>query len=51
MVTRSGSVNTSLTGSYTLVYTVSDSVGNQATPVSRIVNVVVPAPVVIAPST
>lgn len=40
MVTRSGSVNTSLTGSYTLVYMVSDSVGNQAAPVSRIVNVV-----------
>lgn len=43
-------MNTSLTGSYTLTYSVSDSVGNAAIPVSRIVNVIVPVVVVVPPS-
>ncbi len=49
-VTVSGSVTTATIGSYTLTYNVSDSVGNTATPVSRIVNVIVAAPIVTAPA-
>jgi hypothetical protein len=36
----SGSVNTSVLGSYTLTYSVTDTAGNAATPVTRTVNVV-----------
>ena len=35
----SGSVNTNVSGNYTLTYNVSDAAGNAATPVSRVVNV------------
>ncbi len=49
-VTVSGSVNTATIGSYTLTYNVSDSAGNMAIPVSRIVNVIVAAPIVTAPA-
>jgi hypothetical protein len=34
-----GSVNTNVSGTYTLTYNVSDAAGNTATPVSRVVNV------------
>ena len=40
-------VNTSLVGTYTITYTVSDSSGNAATPVTRIVNVIDTTPPVI----
>ena len=40
-------VNTALVGTYTITYTVSDSSGNAATPVTRIVNVVDTTPPVI----
>ena len=43
-------MNTGSVGSYTLTYRVSDSAGNMATPVSRIVNVIVPVVVVTPPS-
>ena len=39
-VTTSGTVNTSIAGSYTLTYTAKDAAGNAATPVSRLVTVV-----------
>ncbi len=41
-------VNTALVGTYTITYTVSDSSGNTATPVTRIVNVIDTTPPVIA---
>lgn len=40
-----GSVNTSVLGSYTLTYNVTDSMGNSAVPVSRVVTVVNGQPV------
>ncbi len=40
-------VNTALVGTYTITYTVSDSSGNTATPVTRIVNVIDTTPPVI----
>ena len=38
-INLSGSVDNTIVGSYTLTYNVSDSSNNQATPVSRVVNV------------
>ena len=39
-ITSSGSVNANILGSYMITYSVTDSHGNTATPVTRIVNVV-----------
>jgi len=40
MATASGSVNTSVTGTYTITYNATDAAGNPATPVTRTINVV-----------
>lgn len=45
--TVTGSVNTNIPGNYTLTYTASDSAGNQAVPVTRVVRVVDQTPPVI----
>jgi hypothetical protein len=47
-ISIAGSVNTSLLGSYTLTYTASDSSGNAATSITRVVNVVDTTPPVIS---
>ena len=44
-VVVTGTVNTSVVGAYTLTYNVTDSSGNAAVPVSRVVNVVDSGPV------
>jgi prepilin-type N-terminal cleavage/methylation domain-containing protein len=46
-VTVTGSVNVNVIGTYTITYTVSDKAGNEASPVTRTINVVdVSAPVI-----
>ena len=41
-ITHTGSVNTSLVGTYTITYNVIDASGNNATPVVRTINVTAP---------